>query len=124
MKTYEIAGEYVDGRYVRPEIPNLVSIAASLYNYEILDDIRVVPFSAFPTMGPLTFYSASEERRTKRLAEEIAESKEINPLIVVEDGRGFYILEGGHRFDALRILGAEAFPALVVLDLDNLEQTR
>lgn len=71
-------------------------------------------------MGPLKFYSRSEQERTEYLAAQIQESREINPLIVVEDVKGPYILEGGHRFDALRLLRAKAFPALVVLDLDSL----
>jgi hypothetical protein len=119
MSKYRAAGAKVDGRIVLEEIPNLDSIAASLDNYEVLPGIRVVPFSAFTQMGPLRYYSASEERKTKALAQEIAESGEIKPLIVVEDAEGPYILEGGHRFDALRELEAKSFPALVVLDLDN-----
>ena len=30
--------------------------------------------------------------------------------------KGPYILEGGHRFDALKLLGKKSFPALVVID--------
>jgi ParB-like chromosome segregation protein Spo0J len=44
-------------------------------------------------------------------------------LIVVEDNQGFYILEGGHRFDALCMLGSKSFPALVVKDLDSLAES-
>jgi hypothetical protein len=121
VEKYKLAGEVVDGRHVLEEIPNTSSIESSLDNYRILDGVRVVPFSAFTQMGPLRFYSVSEEKRTKRLAEDIAESREINPLIVVEDAEGPYILEGGHRFDALRLLKAKAFPALVVVDLDSVE---
>jgi disulfide oxidoreductase YuzD len=118
---YKLAGEIVDGRYVLGEIPNVSSIDASLANYRVLDGIRIVPFSAFTMMGPIRFYSVDEEQRTTRLAEEILESREINPLIVVEDAKGPYVLEGGHRFDALRLLKAKAFPALVVLDLESLK---
>jgi hypothetical protein len=121
MDKYKIAGERVDGRYVLEDVPNTASIEASLDSYEVLPWIRIVPFSAFKRMGPLRFYSPDEERKTKRLANQIAESGEIKPLIVVEDAEGPYILEGGHRFDALRILRAKEFPALVVLDLESLE---
>ncbi len=79
-----------------------------------------MPFSAFDQMGPLRYYSQSEEVRTRTLADEIFFSKVIKPLIVVEDAEGPYILEGAHRFDALRELKARSFPALVVLDLDSL----
>lgn len=117
---YKLAGARVDGRQVRAQVPNLDSIPASLSNYRVLDSVRAVPFSAFTEMGPLRFYSQSEAQRTGKLAAAIRESKEVNPLIVVEDAKGPYILEGGHRFDALRLLNAKAFPAIVALDLDDL----
>lgn len=117
---YKRAKSIVDGRTVGDDVPNRSSIAASLNNYEILPGIREVPFSAFDQMGPLSYYSVSEKTRTKKLAEQIRESREITPLIVVEDVEGPYILEGGHRFNALRELGAKALPALVVLDLNSL----
>ena len=70
------------------------------------------------TNFPLIFHSNSEKSRTEKLAEEIKNSNEINPLIVVYDGnpQGPYILEGGHRFDALRLLNAKSFPALVLIE--------
>lgn len=110
------AGKMVDGRRVLSSIPNQGSIAASLDDYEILDNVREVPFSAFTQMPELKYYSTQEGERTKRLSKEIEYSREIAPLIVVVDSEGPYILEGGHRFDALRELGAKSFPALVVLD--------
>lgn len=116
---YKRAKALVDGRVVRDSIPNRSSIAASLTNYDILPGIREIPLSEFDP-GPPSYYSVSEAKWTKHLAEQIRHSGEINPLIVVEDAEGPYILEGGHRFDALRELGARAFPALVVLDLDSL----
>jgi hypothetical protein len=117
---YRRAKASVDGRMVRGAIPNRSSIGSSLTNYEVLPHVREVPLSAFTQMGPLSYYSISEEKRTKDLAAQILRSGEITPLIVVEDAEGPYILEGGHRFDALRELGARALPALVVLDLDSL----
>jgi hypothetical protein len=120
---YKRAKATVDGRVVRDAIPNRSSIAAELDDYEILPGVREVPFSAFDQMGPLSYYSTSEEQRTKKLAAQIRQSGEINPLIVVEDAEGPYILEGAHRFDALRELGARSLPALVVLDLNSLGVT-
>ncbi len=117
---YKSAKEHVNRLLVGNEVPNTSSIAASLVDYEVLSGIREVPFSAFTQMGPLKYYSVSEEHRTKALAGEIDQSGVINPLIVVEDIEGPYILEGAHRFDALRELGVTVFPALVVLDLDSL----
>lgn len=119
MKTekYKVAGDRVDGLLVRRAIPNTSSISATLERYRVLPGIREVPLSAFGSMPPLRYYSSSEEHRTKALAKEISISKEINPLIVVEDEDGLYVLEGGHRFDALRELRAKSFPALVAVDL-------
>lgn len=57
----------------------------------------------------------------KDLAEQIRQSGELNPLIVVVDKDGPYILEGGHRYDALGVLGKKSFPAKVVID--RTEQT-
>ena len=76
--------------------------------------------SAFETIGKPRYISPQEEKRTKELARQIQENKEINPLIVVKDSEGHYILEGGHRFDALRELGIDSFPALMVHDLESL----
>ena len=118
---YKRAKAIVDGRAVRDAIPNRASIESSLDSYEILPGVREVPFSSFDQMGPLSYYSTSEEKRTKNLAAQIRQSGEINPLIVVEDAEGPYILEGAHRFDALRELGARSLPALVVLDLNSLK---
>jgi len=114
---YKRAKATVDGRIVRSSIPNKSSIES---NFDVLPGVREVPFSAFDQMGPLNYYSTSEAKRTKDLAAQIRTSGEINPLIVVEDAEGPYVLEGAHRFDALRELGARAFPALVVLDLNSL----
>lgn len=115
---YKLAKAAVDG--VRSSIPNRSSSASSLDRYEVLPGVREVPFAAFDQLGPLSYYSVSEAKRTKDLAAQIRASGEIDPLIVVEDAEGPYVLEGAHRFDALRELKARAFPALVVLDLNSL----
>ncbi len=117
---YKRAKKHVDGRLVGDDVPNTSSIPGSLGNYRELPGIREVPFSAFDQLGPLKYYSKSEEVRTRTLADEIFYSKMVNPLIVIEDAEGPYILEGAHRFDALRELKARSFPAVVVLDLDSL----
>ncbi len=117
---YKPAKERVNPLLVGDEVPNTSSIAASLVNYEVLPGIREIPFSAFSQLGPLQYLDPAEERRTKALAELIDQSGVINPLIVIEDAEGPWILEGAHRFDALRELGVKTFPALVVLDLDSL----
>ena len=119
---FPLAGSSVDGRTVGQGVPNQSSIGASLDDYTILKGIREVPFSAFTQMPILSYYSTDEEKRTKGLAEQIKQTGEITPLIVAIDNQGPYILEGGHRFDALRELGANSFPAMVVLDNDSLNR--
>lgn len=113
-EAYPLAGPVVDGRKVRDEVPNTDSIAASLDEYHVLSGIREVPMSDFELTGRA--YDVAGTRRIKQLAAEIEASKEINPLIVVVDAEGPYILEGGHRSEALFQLGAKSFPAMVVID--------
>jgi len=112
---YPNAGSYVEGLKVLPEIPNKSSIDSSLSDYEILEGVRVVQMSDLTCSPP---YSKTEQDRVKNLALEIESNKFIKPLIVVEDKEGLYILEGGHRFDALCLLKKKSFPALVVRDLN------
>ena len=108
-----VEGGVVDGRTVREGVPNRESIGASMDTPTELPGIREVPMSVFE--APPTV-----DERTKALADAIRESGEISPLIVVVDSEGPYILEGSHRYDALKILGAKAIPAKVVLDEDSL----
>jgi uncharacterized ParB-like nuclease family protein len=111
---YPTAKGEVDGRIVRKKIPNQDSIAASLVKYRVLPGVREVSMDSFdPEYEPVT------DARTKKLAEEIKESGEVNPLIVVVDKDGPYILEGGHRYDALKIIGAKSIPAQVVIDEES-----
>ena len=119
---FAMAGDMVDGLLVRDEIPNQGSIGSSIDDYTVLRGIREIPLTAFTQLPKLKYYSISEEARTKRLAEQIKASGEINPLIVVIDKEGPYVLEGGHRFDALREIGKTSFPALVVLDNESLNE--
>ena len=108
-------GDVVDGLTVGERIPNQESIGASLDDYTEISGVRAIPLSEFDVRPP-TFYSASEKERTMALADEIKMNERIDPLIVVYDGEGAYILEGGHRFDALKILGKKEFPAKIVID--------
>ena len=47
-RVYPKAGANVDGRLVRDDIPNQRSIDATLNDYEILSEVRVVPLSGLP----------------------------------------------------------------------------
>ncbi|KKK81254.1 hypothetical protein LCGC14_2815330 [marine sediment metagenome] len=116
---YPLAGNVVSGLRVSEQIDNMSSINASLYQYEILPNVREVPMSDFGSPKPCdNFYARTDIERCRSLASEIRESGEIMPLIIVVDDKGPYILEGGHRFVALHELGVQTFPALVVVDLD------
>jgi len=110
-KEYPIAGKYVDGLQVLDDIPNVSSISASFTNYKILPKIREIPFSDFNGLYQTT-------TQLKNLASQISSSGKIKPLVVVIDNQGPYILEGGHRYAALQIVGKKSFPALIVIDLD------
>lgn len=110
--TYPRAGRHVDGRLVRDSIPNRSSIGASIDRYHVLPGVREVAMALF-TMDQAPLAS---DKRTQTLASEIEASGEINPLIVGVDAMGPWILEGAHRYDALKILGAASFPALVVIE--------
>jgi disulfide oxidoreductase YuzD len=109
-------GDMVSGLTVRKDVPNMSSIAASLDDYEILSGIREVPRNAFDSeyLGSLSYDKL--DKRTKDLADQIRQSKEINPVIVGMDSKGAYIIEGGHRFDALMSQDTKSIPALVVID--------
>jgi hypothetical protein len=113
------APSIVSGLEVRKEVPNTDSIPASLTDYKVLPGIREVPMNLFNAKPTDLFYAKNDIEWSKELAEKIKESKEINPLIVVIDKEGPYILEGGHRMAALYLLGAKTFPAMVVMDLDD-----
>jgi hypothetical protein len=112
-------GDTVDGRVVREGIPNRESIRSSLDNFTVLTGVREVPMSAFDPGYVSEISMDTLDGRTRRLAEEIQASGEITPLIVVQDAQGMYVLEGGHRFDALIASGAQSLPALVVIDQSN-----
>ena len=112
-------GDIVDGLKVRPEVANVGSIKASLDNYTVLPGIRSVSIADFGEAGPLTGNVDKLDRRTRNLADQITESKEITPLIVVYSGSQNYILEGSHRIDALDALGKKRIPVIAVIDEDD-----
>jgi hypothetical protein len=114
-----LASQTVGGLVVKEEVPNMSSIDSSLDKYQILQGVRELSMDLFTYTPP---YSVQEYKRTEELAKQIKESGWISPLIVVEDAQGFYILEGGHRFDALNMLEIKSFPAIVVKDLTSLSE--
>jgi hypothetical protein len=114
-REFPLAGAQVGGLTVGKDIPNLGSIRASVPEGQVLKGIRELPMSAFS--GPETiFYAANDVARAKKLAEVIKANGRIDPLIIVVEPAGPYILEGAHRFVALHHLGLKSFPALVVND--------
>lgn len=117
-----VAGSVVDGRTVRDEVPNYNSIHGMSDEYEVLPGIREVSMSDFDPEYEPRPYSVQEHKRLEELVSAIRQSNEISPLIVVvEAGERYpYILEGGHRFDALHKLKAKSFPAVVVHDTSSM----
>lgn len=118
-KGYPLAGQQVQGLTVGSRIDNTDSISSTYYEdeYQVLRGIREVPMAHFhPSYqsGTIQFTDPSEERYTRQLADQIRQNKRIDPLIVVVDKEGPYILEGSHRIDALALLGVQRFPAVVV----------
>lgn len=115
---YPLAGDQCSGLTVGEHVANMDSIGASFYEYEILDDIREVPMADFENRE-MSF--THTKNSIKALADQIMRNGRIDPLIVAVDDQsaahGPYVLEGGHRFDALVLLGKPTFPALVVRDL-------
>ena len=105
---------------VGSDVKNMGSIPASLENYEIVDGLQMLPINAFETTKAKDlFYAKNDMDRVRQLSEQIEANKRIDPLIVVQDAEGYYVLEGGHRLGALDAIGAENVPAIIVKDLDN-----
>jgi len=111
-----IQGNKWKGLQLQP-VGSTKSIDASLYDYKILNGIREIPFSQFVDPKHI-FYAANDWQQARKLTQEIKNNNEIEPLIIVIDQEGPYILEGAHRFVALSNLGHKSFPALVVMDMD------
>jgi hypothetical protein len=120
---FKPAAPSVDGREVDESGPTAAdydAVRASLYEWDELDGVREVPMDAFEHRGKPRYRSPEERDRTLSLAREIEESGRITPLIVVYDGESSpYVLEGAHRFDALRELGAKSMPAVVIVDKEG-----
>lgn len=111
-KIYPKAGKLVDGRRVRSHVPNPESIDGTFEAYDVLPGIREVAMNLFTLDKALP----SRNPRVLDLARAIERSGEINPLIVGVDELGPFIVEGAHRYDALKVLGAKSFPAVVVIE--------
>lgn len=112
------SGDTVDGFRVRTDIPNTDSISATFDEdeYEELPGLREV---AIDDLGVSDYKSKDDNDRVKYLAEQLKESEEISPLIVVVDSDGPYVLEGNHRARAMKKLGKKKVPALVIVHYDK-----
>ena len=119
-RAYPLAGASVSGLTVGPKVDNMGSISAGLTGYTVQHGIREVPMSDFAPVG--RHYNARDCDQIDRLAEAIKTSGRIDPLIVVVDRQGPYLLEGLHRLHALDQLGVASFPALVVTDDEDFEE--
>ena len=112
-------GDNVSGLVVREDVPNMSSISASMDQYTVLPGIKEVPKTAFDASYISGLKASKLDKRTESLSKEIEANKEINPLIVAVDNDGAYIIEGGHRFDALMYKDTPSVPAVVVIDETN-----
>lgn len=112
---YPLVGDTLGELRVSSDIPNYESIDASLSEYKILPGIREVLTSDFDADPKDMYYARDDRVRCVQLAQQIAISGWIAPLIVVIDDHGPYILEGGHRLGAMFLSSIESFPALVVV---------
>lgn len=111
------ARDKVAGFDVGSHVPNTDSIAASLTDYKILPGIREIPLSEFDESRP---YSKEGWAKVRRLMSEIGSNKRIDPLIVVVDIEGAYVLEGGHRLAALQLMKIPTLPAMIVVDMEDI----
>lgn len=116
---YPQAGKQADGLTVGDKVSNMSSISASLSDHEIQSGVKELPMSEFSTKPRELFYAANDLASTRQLADTIKTSGRIDPLIVVVDKDGPYVLEGAHRLGALDILGKKSFPAIVVHDISD-----
>ena len=116
---YPLAGSVLDGYMVRGQIPNMGSIGASLTDYEVLPGVRAFPTEGFA--GSSYYCMIGGVDRCTWLAQEIQKNRELNPLIIVEQKAGPYVLEGGHRMSAAVDLGIQRVPALIVIDLESFD---
>lgn len=119
-KFNKITNGLSDSRVVRDDIPNMSSIKASLTDYYIAYGIYDIPLSEFGNLSG-KHYSKDGTDKINHLVDAIKASNEINPLIVVIDNEGLYILEGRHRSEALYKLGAKSLPAKLVIDKESFD---
>lgn len=117
------SGKECAGWVVRDKVDNRSSIEATLGSDYETHGVREVPMRL---LGPDPGFDVREKLARRpdvvALAERMKASGYLTPLIVVvnglcggQEGPG-YVLEGFHRIDALELLGAKSFPALVVQD--------
>lgn len=112
---YPRASEEVAGYRVGENTPNMLSLHGM--EGDLLPGVREFSFSEFGDIGrESSFVNVKDTQKTESLAEAIRASKRIDPLIVAIDEEGPYIIEGAHRFDALRKLGVDRFPARVFME--------
>jgi hypothetical protein len=119
------AGDALGGYIAGSDVANTDSISASLEpGYIVEPGFQKIPLAQFyGGKKPSRAYSVSEQHRTDTLALKIIESGRMDPLIIVIDNEGPYVLEGGHRLDAAyQIPGATHVPAMVVREYQPASQ--
>ena len=116
------AGDSLGPYAAGSDVANTDSIASSLaHGYQVEPGIQSVPLTEFygGTRPTKPMYAAADDvEKTYKLADQIKQSGRMDPLIVVRDKEGLYVLEGGHRLDASYQLGGTHIPAIVVNDAE------
>lgn len=118
---YPATDPAVENSPVLYHAPGADLISASNGEYKVLSGIRRVRFSDFPGIGPKdspVFQSRNEREQTELLAMTIHYAGSINPLVVAIDKEGPSVLDGGRRFNALRLLQVESFPAVILISTE------
>ncbi len=64
--------------------------------------------------APVKRKKTLEAEKVEALAEDILENGQTTPIRVREDGKGFVLIEGYHRLEAMRALGEEMIEGYIV----------
>ena len=103
-------------------VKGLIDTANSTYNdQEIARGIREVSIDdSYIDINKNLYSSAKEKSYIMRLADEIKNNEKIEPLILgLEPDGETWVIEGQHRIRALKQLGFNTFPAVIVVSMEG-----
>ena len=76
--------------------------------------LKVQDFPIDAIRVPVKRRKTLEPGRVTELAEDILEAGQSTPIQVRQDGRGYVLIEGLHRLEAMRALGEETIAGYLV----------